>query len=266
MKIKMSLTHIALTGLMALMSACGSNTNSISANSNNPGAGALGANVDQKNCQVNQVYSADYGCLNASGCGSASSGFSTQLNRCVQGTVVTEEMKFGRTAMSRHYGRLTVTNTTQMELMLQQAGLCNSNYGVATSNVSSSRCAAWISRGAFLIVKSYNGALHNVNMQIGAGTQFPMDLVTVLPGIYGSQVGLYNQSGYGSSNYVSFSQMSHKYSFNNGNGMQIVGVNPSNEPLNLMLLVTSGNLGIEHFEGQLVYQGVTVATIPMDKF
>ena len=246
------------------MAACSPNQNSISSTSNNPGVGALGAGLDAKSCQVGQILTPDLGCLTRESC-QVGAGYSITTGRCVTGQIVTEELKFGRTSSTRHYGRLTITNTSQMELMLQQAGLSNSLSGAMGISNASTRCSAWISRGTFAVMKSFPGNANSINITLGAGTSFPYDLVTLLPGLYGSQVGVVNGFN-GSNNYISFSQSARNYSFNNGNGMQIVGMSPSNTPISLMMLVNDGNLGADHLEGQLVFQGVTVATIPMDRF
>jgi hypothetical protein len=261
-KLNLSLSLMALSALVTLVTACGNNTSSISTNSDAPGAGAIGANVDINNCQVNQAYTTQYGCLNRGQC-SYGSGFSVQTNSCVPGQLITEKTKFGTEANTRHYGILTVTNAQQFEIMLQASGLCNSTYGgyVATG-ISNTRCAAWITRGSFMVLKSFSGSVHNVNITLGAGTQFPADLVTIAPGVYGAQVGYI---GYTSNNYISFNQQAHNYSFNKNNGMQIVGIT-QNRPMNFMVLVNNGNLGLDRVEAQVVYQGTEVAKVQLNRF
>jgi hypothetical protein len=263
-KLNTSVTVLALSALVSFVAACSGSNSSISTNSDAPGAGALGANVDIKNCQVGQAYTQQYGCLNRGQC-QMGAGYSAQANSCVPGQLVTEQSKFGSNPGTRHFGRLTITNPQQMELMLQASGLCNSSYGgYSYGNMSSTRCAQWITRGSFLVVKSYAGNVDNINLTVGAGTQFPADLVTVLPGVYGTQLG-YVGSAYASTNYVSFNQQAHNYAFNNNNGMQIVGVTQGHS-INFMLIVNNGNLGLDHLEGQLVYQGTQVATVALDRF
>jgi hypothetical protein len=263
-KLNTTLTFLALSALVSLVAACGSNTSSISTNADAPGAGALGVNVDIKSCQVNQAYTTQYGCLNRGQC-QYGAGFSAQANNCVTGQLVTEQVKFGTDAGTRHYGRLTITSPQQMELMLQASGLCSSSYGGLSNsfmNTSTTPCAQWITRGTFAVLKSYTGNVDNINIVIGAGTQFPSDLVTVLPGVYGSQLGFI---GGQSSNYISFNQQAHNYAFNNNNGMQIVGIS-QNHPINFMVIVNNGNLGLDHLDGQIVYQGTQVATVSLDRF
>jgi hypothetical protein len=264
-QLNLSLTVMVLSALVTLVTACANNTSSISTNADAPGAGALGANVDIKNCQVNQAYTTQYGCLNRGQC-AYGSGFSAEQNACVAGQLVTEQSKFGTDAGTRHYGMLTVTNPQQFEIMLQSAGLCNSSFagGYGVGSMSSTRCAAWITRGSFMVLKSFKGNIDNVNITLGAGTQFPTDLVTVVPGIYASQIGLTN-SMYQSNNYIAFNQQAHNYSFNNDNGMQIVGIT-QNRPMNFMVVVNNGNLGLDHIDGQVVYQGTEVAKVQLSRF
>jgi hypothetical protein len=263
-KLKLSLSLMALSALVTLVAACGNNTNSISTNADAPGAGALGANVNIKDCQVNQAYTTQYGCLNRGQC-SYGSGYSVQTNSCVAGQLVTEKSKFGTEAGTRHYGALTVTNPQQFEIMLQASGLCNSSYGgYAMNGMSNTRCASWITRGAFLVLKSYTGNIDNVNVTVGAGAQFPSDLVTILPGLYATQLG-YGNSMMSSTNYISFNQQAHNYPFNNKNGMQIVGIT-QNRPLNFMVMVNNGNLGLDRLDAQVVYQGTEVAKVQLLRF
>ena len=267
-KLKLSLTMMALSSLVTLVTACANNSSSISTNADSPGAGALGANVDIKDCQVNQAYTTQYGCLNRGQC-AYGSGYSAQANTCVPGQLVTEQSKFGTEAGTRHYGMLNVTNAQQFELMLQASGLCNSSYGggYAVTGMSNTRCAAWITRGSFIVMKSYTGNVDNVNLTIGAGTQFPSDLVTVIPGVYGTQLGTIGgiSSMYSSTNYIAFNQQAHNYAFNNGNGMQIVGIT-QNRPLNFMVMVNNGNLGLDRLEAQIVYQGTEIAKVQLNRF
>ncbi len=264
-KLNLSLTMMALSALVTLVTACGNNTSSISTNADAPGAGALGANVDIANCQVNQAWTQQYGCLNRGQC-AYGSGYSAQTNSCVPGQLVTEQSKFGTLSGTRHYGMLQVTNPQQFEIMLQASGLCNSSYGGYLGNgMSNTRCAAWITRGSFIVLKSYSGNVDNVNITVGAGTQFPSDLVTIAPGVYASQIGTNVGSMYSSTNYISFNQQAHNFSFNNKNGMQIVGVTQG-RPLNFMVVVNNGNLGLDRIEAQLVYQGTEVAKVSMSRF
>lgn len=252
-----------------LVAACGGNNNSISSSGSNPGAGALGANVDMKNCQVGQSYSTQYGCLNRGIC-QPGAGFSTQAGSCVTGQVVTGAMKFGNNAGTRHFGTLTISNVTQMSLLLQNAGLCNAGYGsMQIMAAGSLNCAQYTSRGAFAAVTSYSGSIDNVNIAIGAGVPtLTYDLAANLSALNGSPLALYGSqaSPYSAGQAITFSQQSRNFSYNNGNGMQIVGVSPSGETISLMLIVESGSLGLDHLNGKLVYQGVEVATVSLDRF
>ncbi len=266
-KLNLSITLMALSALVTLVTACANNTSSINANSDAPGAGALGAGIDIKTCQVNQAYSPQYGCLTRGQC-SYGSGYLAQTGSCVQGQLVTEQIKFGQDAGTRHYGMLTVSNPQQFELLLQASGLCNSSYGgyYVGGNTATTRCAQWITRGGFIVVKSYTGNVDNINLTIGAGTQYPTDLISVA-GVYGASLGYYNSyNSYASTNYISFNQQAHNYAFNNYNGMQIVGIKPDHNPMNFMLIVNNGNLGLDKLNGQIVYQGTEVATVQLQRF
>lgn len=269
--IKTSLSFFALSALVALTAACGNNTNSISATSKNPGAGALGANVDMKSCQVGQSYTTDNGCLNRGMC-QPGSGVTSQTGACVPGQLVTGLMKFGSNAGTRHFGALTITNASQMELLLQTAGLCNSAYGsfgaVAFSSAAQP-CAQFITRGTFAAITSYSGVKDNVNVTIGAGAPvLTYDLASTLSALNGSSAALLgsNMNGFVAQNSVNFSQQAHNFIYNNGNGMQLVGVTPSGEPMNFMVVIDNGNLGLDHMTAKLVYLGVEVANISLDRF
>lgn len=248
----------------AFLAACGQQ-NAISTSSNNPGVGATGANVDIKNCQVGQIHNAEHGCLMRGSC-QANAGMAPNSNQCIAGQTVTEELKFGSQAGTKHFGTLTVTNLNQAELLLQAAGICNSTLGYGTNYVagmSGTRCAAWLQRGGFAIVKSFAGVRANVNIQLGAGATFPTDLVPVLPGIYSYTA---MNANYGNMNYISFSQQARNASYNNGNGMQIVGVSPNGQSVNLVMLVNNGDLGSDRIEAQLVYQGTEFAKVTLNRF
>jgi hypothetical protein len=259
----MTLTFMALSALVTLVTACGGNTNSISSNTDAPGIGALGVNVDIKDCQVNQAYTTQYGCLNRNQC-QYGSGYSAQANQCVAGQLVTRQLKFGSDPGTRHYGRLTVTNAQQMEVMLQASGLCSSTSGQYSgqySGNSSIPCSQFISRGTFALVESYSGVADNINIVIGAGTTLPTDLIGNIPGLYGTAGIGYNGN---SSNYVSFNQQAHNYSFNAGNGMQLVGM-LKNNPISFMVLVNNGNLGLDHLDASIIYQNTQVATVTLNR-
>lgn len=250
-----------LMASLTLLAACGNNS-AISTSSDTPGAGALGTNVDIKTCQVGQIHSTQLGCLSRGQC-AIGQGAAPNTAQCVSGQVVTEEVKFGSSAGTRHFGQLNITNLTQAELLFQSAGLCNSNMGygsVATTPISISRCAAWVQRGGFAIVKSFSSGVANVNLQLGIGSTFPTDLVPVLPGVYG-----YNNN-VANTNYLSFSQQAMNSKYNNGNGMQIVGVSPNGKLVNIVMLVDAGDLGSDRVEAQLVYQGVEFARVTLNRF
>lgn len=261
--INTTMTFMVLATLVTLVTACGGNTNSISSNTDAPGIGALGANVDIKDCQVNQAYTAQFGCLNRNQC-QYGSGYSAQANQCVPGQLVTRQSKFGTDPATRHYGRLTITNAQQMEVMLQASGLCSSTSGISSgqSGNSSIPCSQFIVRGTFAIVESYSGSVDNINIVIGAGTSVPTDLIGTLPGVYGTSGFGYN--AYTSSDYVSFNQQAHNYSFNAGNGMQLVGIVKSN-PISFIVLVNNGNLGLDHVDASLVYKNTQVATVKLNR-
>ena len=187
----------------------------------------------------------------------------SNTTQCVSGQTVTEEIKFGSSAATRHFGQLNITNMTQAELLFQASGLCNSNFGygaVATNAYSTTRCAQWIQRGGFAVVKSFSAGAANVNMQLGIGSTFPTDLVPVLPGVYG-----YN-TNYSNSNYLSFSQQAMNTKYNNGNGIQIVGISPNGKIVNVVMLVDAGDLGADRVQAQLVYQGVIFANVTLNRF
>ncbi|RYZ75651.1 MAG: hypothetical protein EOP05_07245, partial [Proteobacteria bacterium] len=255
--------------LSVMVTACGHQNSAISTSSNNPGVGATGTNIDIKNCQVGQVHNAQNGCMPRGQC-QVNTGIAPNSTQCIAGTTVTEEMKFGTSAGTRHFGQLAVTNLTQAELLLQAAGICNSNLGYGATNyptgnmMSNTRCAAWLQRGGFAIVKSFSGVAANINIQIGAGSTFPTDLVPVLPGVYGSAY-TYTGNNFSGVNYVSFSQQARNTKYNNGNGMQIVGVSPNGQSVNLLMLIDNGDLGSDRVEAQLVYQGVEFAKIQLNR-
>lgn len=250
---------------LALLSACGQSGSAISTSSNNPGAGAIGKGVDIKSCQVGQAYSSEFGCLTRGSC-RIGTGLMPQVNQqiqstqCIQGQAVTEELKYGSSAGTRHFGRLEITNTQQASLLLQSAGLCNAGFGGSMfGSAMMGSCTQLINRGGFSIVKSFIG--DNINMMIGFGTTFPADQVQIFPGMAPAYM------MQGGSNYLSFSQQSRSYKYNNGNGMQIVGISPTGSTVNLMMIVDNGSLGSNRIEkAKLIYQGVEFAKISLDRF
>ncbi|MES2962345.1 MAG: hypothetical protein V4760_00550, partial [Bdellovibrionota bacterium] len=195
---KYALSIIAL----ALVAACAPNNNN--PNSLQPGqvgVGPMGAGVDIKTCQVGQIYSQQYGCLNRANC-QANQGWTgsiqqqyqqqqagqpvTNTGTCVAGQLVTEEIKFGYAAGLRFFGSVTIVNKSQFNVLLQHAGICNPYYygfTVSLNGFSSVTCNTYTDRGAFVILKAFGGAsgADTINLQVGAGTQVPQDLLNVLP-------------------------------------------------------------------------------------
>lgn len=243
--------------LVSLVAACAGSNTSINSNTDAPGAAILGQNVDINDCQVDQAYNSQYGCMNRYSCqlGSGVAG-ATSSQGCITGQLITRQSKFGGNPISRTYGTLTITNPQQMEMMLQSNGLCTSQYGGYSvyANYSNVRCAQLISQGSFALVETY--AAGGTNIVIGAGTLAPSDLISQIPGVYG-----YN-GVVGSTNYMKINQEAQNLSFNGGDGFELIGMQQKH-PINFMLIVNNGNLGMQNVDAQLVYQGTQVATMTL---
>jgi hypothetical protein len=269
------------TMLLVLVAACAQNKDTTALQPGMVGAGPMGAGVDIRQCQVGQVYNQTYGCMNRGSCqvGSGSTVNTAQQYQqqqagnvaptqgtCVQGTVVTEEMKFGLTAQIRHFGTLTIVNKAQFNVLMQYAGICNPYYygfTVGMNGFSSVTCNSYTDRGAFIIVKAFGGASgqDSINLQVGAGTTVPYDLINVLP------YTVYGQQSYTNSYmYRSFSQQSRLYSINANNGISLSGVNYNGSDVGLVLQAPTGNLGLQTFDAQLMFQGIVVATVQLQKY
>ena len=258
---------------LLFVAACGTNGNNNSSNPAQVGTGPVGQGVDMTTCQVGQVYSPQYGCLNRGACQAGYgwiAGQAAGANNCIAGTVVTETMKYGAQAGSRFFGTLTITNKSQFNQMLQYTNICSPNYigfQIGFNGINVINCDTLTSRGGFMILKSFGGAsgADTINLTIGAGTQYPYDLLQTMP----TPVGAYGSPLYGNNynaSYGSFSQQSRLYTYNNNNGMKIVGVGPNGVDVGLMATVDNGNLGSQHLDMQIIFQGTTVATVGLDSF
>ena len=270
------------TFALALVAACAPNPNNQNAlQPGQVGVGPMGAGVDIKACQVGQIYNQTYGCMNRNNC-QANSGwtgsFAQQYQQqqagnvaptqgsCVAGTLVTEEIKFGLTAGIRYFGTLTIINKAQFNVLLQYAGICNPySYGftIGLNGFSSVTCNTYTDRGAFVVLKAFGGASgqDSINMQIGAGTTVPYDLINALQyTVYGQQTQTNSYM------YRSFSQQSRLYMMNQNSGMNISGISSTGSDVGLVLTAPNGNLGMQTFESQVTFQGIVVATVTLQKY
>lgn len=277
-----SFKMVLSTFVFALIAACApNNQNQTALQPGQVGVGPMGAGVDIKACQIGQIYNQQYGCMNRNNC-QAGTGWTgniaqqyqqqqagqpvTNAGTCVAGTLVTEEIKFGAIAGLRFFGTVTIVNKAQFNMLLQYAGICNPySYGftISLNGFSSVTCNTYTDRGAFVILKAYGGAsgADTINMQVGAGTTVPYDLINTLPyTIYGQQT--YSNSY----QYRSFSQSSRLYLTNANQGMTIVGMGPTGQDVGLALVVPTGNLGSQTLEAQLSFQGVVVANVTLQKY
>lgn len=270
---KMTNTKSLLSVLFATfaLAACGTNGGGGVA-STGPGVGQTGTGVDIRTCQVGQIYSQQYGCLNRGQCGT-NQGIVLNTNQCVPGQLVTEESIHGVQASTRLYSAITISNRTQLELLLKNAGLCDFGaYGWGVT-IGQANCGYLASRGAFVIVRLFTGSANDVSVTVGAGTQYPTDLLQV-PGIYSQQFINGYQYGYPQyplmgatyQRYSAFSQQSRTFDYNNSQGIQIVGFNYAGQDVGMRIVVENGRFGSNNLMGRLLYQNVEVGTITLQRY
>lgn len=205
-------------------------------------------------CQIGQIYSTQYGCLNQGNC-PQSYGWAPSISQCVQGTLVTAQNVYG-TALStgRFYSTLSITNPAQFALLLKYANLCDPywtgwNWGAWSCDNYSS--AGFIQLQYF---STSNAATSNATLFIGAGAGFG---------------GNYSYFQFGNS-YMGFSQTARVSDGNNSQGMYIDGINYTGVNVGLKLVVANGNFirnpSLTSFSADVYYQNVKFAVATFSRY
>lgn len=218
-----------------------------------PGLGPIGTGVNPNQCQIGQVFTPQNGCLNQMGC-PAGFGYIPQTQQCVQGTVVTTNQIFGTPSTGRFYGTMAISNSSQFQLLLKYARLCDP-YWVGW-NWGSWSCGTYANSG-FIQLQYFSGMnaqTTNATMYVGAGA---------------GMGGLYQYSSM-SSGSIGFSQQARVAPGNNSAGMFIDGVGPDGSSVGLKLVVNTGNFvtnpALATFSADVFYQGVKFATITFNRY
>lgn len=213
-----------------------------------PGVGPTGSNVDPRSCELGQVAVQGYGCLNRQSCENAH-GWIPGENRCVPGTLVTEEIKFGASYGARFFGSLQVLNDNQFQLLMKYAGKCEP-YWVGV-NFGTYECGYWTKRGGFIELRTFgSGTAASWNMTIGAGTSNPHTF----------------QPWYANTGYISLSQVARMVDWNESQGMQIIGANFNGADVGLRLQTSQGRPSSTSFSADLVFQNVVFARVTLQRY
>lgn len=222
------------------------------------GGGPTGPTVTAQSCQVGQIFSTEHGCMFASERCAANQGWVPAQFICAPGTLVTEEIKYGRPAAGgRFFGSMSISNQEQFNLLLRYSGRCEP-YQIGIY-LGSARCSHWTSQGYIqlnVFGPIVNGGVTDVNLTIGAGSTAP-----------------YGINPYGNSQYywtntsasLTVSQQARVFEYNNSQGMQIVATNYAGTDLGLRLVVDSGHLSSSQFQARVYFQGVQFATVTFNK-
>jgi hypothetical protein len=218
------------------LTACGNSNSGGGTITPVPGAGGV-AGMSISSCQVGQVYTTTYGCLNQYNCQSGY-GYSSSAG-CVPGTVVTTNLIYGGSAASSFGGTLQITNSDQYKKLLQYSGMCNP-YWVGW-NWGSYSCDSW-TNGAALVIDSFSST-GMVNMAIRAGGNW--------------------STGYGAQQ---LSQTATAQPYNNNAGVAIIGVNYNNQDVGLRVISTNGTLSSSSLSVTLYYQQVPFATATLQRY
>lgn len=111
-------------------------------------------------CQVGQVNTTQYGCLNRQSC-QEGYGWYPASSLCVAGTVVTNNMIYGGPAIMNYEGTMSITNRDQYSLMLRASGQC----GPYAINFGSLNCDNYLSQ-PYIRISSYSGLNSTVSVQL----------------------------------------------------------------------------------------------------
>jgi hypothetical protein len=236
--------------MVAAAIGCAGKSNDVSS-SNKVGAGPTGRNVKAEECQVGQVFNSEFGCMSSNNRCGQGQGFSTLVNGCISGKIVTEKMALGASSVARLYGRLKMDSEGRRRLadMLRDANLCDSYMMSANSD-----CQSFIRNGAFIVIDAVD--MNIANITIGAGTQVPEDMLAeyLNPYMFTNAMSQY---------YIRFSQKAKAVSFNFKNGMQILS-NPVDKGLSVE--VPKGNLGSEQFDAVISYGNSKIGTSDVRRY
>lgn len=222
------------------------------------GGGPTGPTVTAQSCQVGQVFSTEHGCMFTSERCSSNEGWIPGQFMCAPGTLVTEEIKYGRPSVGgRFIGTMTIINQQQFNLLLRYSGRCEP-YQIGIY-LGSARCSHWTSQGYIqmnVFGPAINGGITDVNLTIGAGSTSPYGINP-----YGNSQYYWNNSNLS----LTVSQQARVFDYNNSQGMQIVAINYSGQDLGLRMVIESGRLSSSQFQAAVYFQGVHFATVNFRK-
>jgi hypothetical protein len=251
---KFSAVALLAIGAAFAFTACGSSDGgggTVAAVPAPVGTGPTGPGVVANTCQIGQVFVTTYGCLAQQSC-QAGYGWLPGENRCLTGTLVTEDVKFGTAYGVKFFGSLQVTNANQFKLLLQNAGYCDNPFffywGTGQEQYD---CNYWVNRGGFIDLRSFGTATTALwNMTIGAGTSNPNTW----------------QPYYTNTGYKSVSQQARAVDYNNSAGMQLVGVSSGGGEVGLRIRTDNGRPESNSFVLEVVYQNVVFAKATVSKY
>lgn len=209
-----------------------------------PPGGPTGTGVVATQCQIGQIYNAQYGCLYQQGCTQPNHGWVPGQGMCVPGTLITVDQVHGAGYGTNFKGSLGVSNRDAFSRMLQYAGLCNP-YWVGW-NWGDANCNTWSTSG-FMHLNIISGQ-NSGNFTIGAGTSNP----DAYNPFYGALTGFARA--------LILNQRAKLYDYNNSQGMYVEGVDYAGTRVGLRGLVEVGRPDTSYqFDITLEYQGAVIA-------
>ena len=244
--LRVFLATALLAPLMVLgFAACGQNSSTATAAAVPiPATGTGVTSLDPDGCAVGQIDASGYGCLSVNNCPSGM-GWATNATppQCVSGTLITTTMISGSTGYSIYSGMMSISNSSQFQLLMQYAGLCNPYWGSGSSNYGSFACSTYTDYGGYVQLQFQNavpaqGTSGSALMVVGAG------------------------SLYGGSPTIKFSTQAATVLYNNSLGMQVIATTTSGQDQGLRLIISNGVAGqSSSMSGTLQYQNVNFATV-----
>jgi hypothetical protein len=187
-----------------------------------PGQGPTGQNIDPRTCELGQVHTAAYGCLNrCDGPDSSGYGWYASEQRCLPGTIITHDVKYGTNYGSRFSGTLSIVNRKQFETFLKHAGKCDQY----TWTFGTYACSYYSSKG-YLDITSIGSDGTSANLIVAAGISNP-----------GTYVGWYYSKGV-----MSVSQQAAVQRYNEDRGMVLTGITYWGGGVGLRVVVDEGNM------------------------
>jgi hypothetical protein len=219
---------MAALASLQILSACGSKSDGPGQPQVAPTGPAVvnagpGSGIQQ--CQIGNIYSAQYGCMDRYSC-QPGFGWVVGQNFCAPGQVVTALEKYGTGFGAQFMISLQISNGVQFDKLLQALGLCDQywfNYGNA-------KCSIYSQAGGFIYIQALAATSSTVSVTVGAGTSNPTQAVYTYGNLWTSN------------SYLVKSLSAQVYPTNNSQGIQIVTSGGYNGDFGFRLIANTDTL------------------------